>query len=164
MKEYNHSTYRKTPSRKKEKKKRWKVTIDSKEAAVNFFSILRAFQRAEGRGFIDQDVLRYIDKWISEIKKKDPDAEERSNDRRGPFRERDLTSINISFMLNHNEREVMLFMWKTIYSQLITPEGRENWVNNQGSADYELAMKNYRDWIASLESEGFIPEVPSKRR
>jgi len=50
----------------------------------------------------------------------------------------------------------MLFIWKMMYKQLITPKGRNSWIENQGREDYELALMNFKSWIDSLESEGYI--------
>lgn len=135
-------------------KKRWTLTIDSKEAAVNFYSILLAFQMSGGGGFINEEALKYITKWLNVISKYDPEIEKLANDRRGPFRERDTSALTITLELDHKERSLMLFIWKTMYNELVTPKMRDNWIRNQGREDYELAVKNYKAWIDSLEGEG----------
>ena len=48
-------------------KRRWMLTIGSKEAAVNFYSILVAFQRAGGGGLINEEALKYVAEWIEFI-------------------------------------------------------------------------------------------------
>jgi hypothetical protein len=144
-------------------KKRWVLTIDSREAAVNFYSILSAFQISAGGDLINEEALKYITKWMNMISKYDPDIEKRADDNRGPSRERDLSPLTISLELNHKERSLMLFIWKTMYNELITSEMRDNWIRNQGREDYELAVKNYEAWVDSLEREGYIPETASKR-
>ena len=143
-------------------KRRWMLTIGSKEAAVNFYSILVAFQRAGGGGLINEEALKYVAKWMDIISEHDPDVEKRADDSRGPFRERDTSPLNIVLELDHRERELMLFIWRTMYSQLIASRTRDNWVRNQGQEDYELAVKDYEAWIDSLEGEGYIPGTASK--
>jgi len=147
---------RKTPRGKKSKLARgrgrqWALTIDSTEAAVNLFSILLAFQQSEGGGLIEKGDIKHIGKWLEIISKQVPDVERLASDARGPFRERDTLPTSASLKLNAQERVLMLFICKTIYNQLITPKGRRNWIENHGRADYELAVKNYQDWITSLE-------------
>jgi len=140
-------------------KRRWILVIDSKEVVVNFYSILLAFQKSKGGGLINKEALAHIAKWMNFIKKHDPEVEKRASDTRGPFRERDISLLNIPLELNHKERSLMLFIWKTMYNQLITPEMRDNWIRNQGREDYELAIKNYKDWISSLEGVGYLHET-----
>jgi hypothetical protein len=161
-KRYRRKARRSTPTQKNIEKKRWVLTIDSKEAAVNFYSILAAFQRSGGGGLINEEALEYIAKWMNVILEYDPDIEKLADDSRGPFRERDTSPLTISLELNSKERSLMLFIWKTMYSQLITPKMRDHWIKNQGREDYELAMKNYKSWIDSLEGEGFIPGITPK--
>lgn len=154
-KRYRRKPRRSTPTQKNIEKRRWVLTIDSKEAAVNFYSILAAFQGSGGGGLINEEALEYIAKWMHAILQFYPDIEKLADDSRGPFRERDTSPLTISLELNSKERSLMLFIWKTMYSQLITPEMRDNWIKNQGREDYELAVKNYKSWIDSLEGEGF---------
>jgi hypothetical protein len=117
-----------------------------------------ALQRSEGSGLINKEALSYVTTWMSVISKYDPDIEKKANDTRGKFRKRDISPINITFELNYKEKSLMLFIWKFTYSEMITPETRDNWIKNQGQEDYELALKNYKEWINSLEGEGYIPE------
>ena len=56
------------------------LTIDSKEAAVNFYSILVAFQRSGGGGLINEKALKYVVKWMAVISEHDPDVEKRADD------------------------------------------------------------------------------------
>ena len=148
-----------TPAQKNIENRRWVLTIDSKEAAVNFYSILLAFQRSDGGDLINEAALKYITKWMSVISKYDPDIEKRADDSRGPFRERDRSPFTFYLELDYQERTLMLFIWKTMYSQLITPNMRDNWIRNQGREDYELTLKNYKGWIDTLEGEGYIPRT-----
>lgn len=148
-----------TQKQKNIEKMRWILTIDSKEAAVNFYSILLALQRSDGNGYFNEAALKCIGKWMNVISKYDPDIEKRADDNRGPFRERDTSSLTISLELDHKERDLMLVIWKMMHSQLITPKMREYWIRNQGQEDYELALKNYESWINTLEGEGYIPET-----
>ena len=132
-------------------KRRWKLVIDSKEAAVNFYSILFAFQTSKGGGLLKKEDLKYITKWLNFISAHDPEVEKLAKDRRGPFRKRDTSYITITLELNHKERSLMYFIWTTMYNQLITPEIRDQWIKNQGREDYLTANKNYKAWISSLE-------------
>lgn len=138
--------------------RRWQLTIDSKEAAVNFYSVLHAFQKSGGGGLIHAEALAYVKKWIGFITQQYPGVVARANDSHGPFRVRDTSPQDISLELNERERALMLYIWKTMYEQLITPSVQNNWIRNQGRLDYELAVKNYQSWINSLEDEGYIPE------
>jgi hypothetical protein len=72
-------------------------------------------------------------------------------------REQDITPLNLPLELNYEERNLMLFIWRAMYSQLRSPEMKEQWIKNQGKEDYELAVKNYKGWIYSLEREGYMP-------
>ena len=132
-------------------KRRWKLVIDSKEAAVNFYSILFAFQTSKGGGLLKKEDLKYITKWLNFILAHDPEVEKLAKDRRGPFRKIDTSSITITLELNHKERSLMYLIWTTMYNQLITPEIRDQWIKNQGREDYLTANKNYKAWISSLE-------------
>lgn len=143
------------PSEDESEDRRWILVIDSKEAAVNFYSILLAFQRSNGGGLINKEALKYVAKWMNVILKHDPDVVERANDSRGPFRARDLSPLDISIQLNRKERAIMLLIWQTLLNQLMTPTNRANWIENQGLEDYELAVKYYKAWIDSLQGEGY---------
>jgi hypothetical protein len=150
---------KKFPSQYELRKRRWRLVIDNKESVLNFYSILLALQTSKGSGLIDKEFLPYVNTWLNVISRYDPDIEKRANDtRRGPFRERDISPINITFELDHKEKSLMLYIWRIAYNQMITPETRDNWIKNQGQEDYELALKNYKEWINSLEGEGYIPE------
>lgn len=138
--------------------RRWKLTIDSQEAAVNFYSILHAFQKSGGGDLIDAEALAYVKKWIGFITQQYPGVVARANDSHGPFRVRDTSPQDISLELNERERALMLYIWRTMYMQLITPSVQEDWIRNQGRLDYELAVKNYQSWINSLEGEGYMSE------
>jgi hypothetical protein len=138
--------------------RQWKLVIDSKEASVNFFSILSSFQVSGGSGLINKEALKYVTKWMNYILEHDPGVSKRANSSQGPFRKRDMSPLDISLVLNWKERDLMLFIWKMIYSQLISPKGRIAWIENQGREDYEMALKNFKSWIDTLESEGYILE------
>ncbi|MCP4599554.1 MAG: hypothetical protein GY847_03275 [Proteobacteria bacterium] len=149
---------RKTTKRKRSilaprQQNRWTLNVDSKEAAVNLYSILLAFRQSESEGLIDRKGARYIAKWLKVISEQVPAVENLVVDNRGPFRERGLSPINVSLELDSRERALMLFICKTIYSQLTTSEGRRNWIENQGRADYKLAVKNFQTWVKTLEKE-----------
>jgi hypothetical protein len=132
---------------------RWTLIIDSKEAAVNLYSILLAFRQSEGKGLIDRKEARHIAKWLKVISEQIPDVRDLADSSRGPLRERDLSPISVSLELDSRERALMLFICKTIHRQLTTPEGQRHWIENQGRADYELAAQNFRSWVNSLEEE-----------
>ena len=133
------------------RRERWVLVVDSKEAAVNLYSILLAFQRSGNGGLIDSEGVRYITRWLRVISERVPDVEELAGDVRGPFRPRDLSPIRVSLELDARERDLMLFICRTIYTQLTTPEGQRSWIENQGRTDYEMAVKNFRTWMGSLE-------------
>ena len=134
--------------------KRWVLVIDSKEAAVNLYSILLAFCQSEGSGLIDRESVKYITKWLKVISEQVPGARDLADDNRGPLRERDLSPIDANLELDPKERALILTMCSIIHGQLTTPNGRRNWIENQGRADYELAVKNFQTWVNSLEREG----------
>ena len=134
--------------------KRWVLVIDSKEAAVNLYSILLAFRQSEGSGLIDRESVKYITKWLKVISEQVPGVRDLADDNRGPLRERDLSPIDATLELDPKERALMLTMCRIIHGQLTTPNGRRNWIENQGRADYELAVKNFQTWVNSLEREG----------
>ncbi len=140
-------------------KRRWMLVIDSKEAAINFYSILLALQRSNGGELINKEALRYVTKSMDFISEHVPEVETLVDDSHGPFRKRDMSSLNISLELNYKERTLMHFIWKTMYNQLIAPEIRDDWIKNQGIADYEAAIKNYKAWISSLEGSGYLHET-----
>lgn len=148
--------YKRKPKTIKSGERRWVLIIDSKEAAVNFYSILLSLQKSNGGGLINKEAVKSVETWMNVIKTQDPDVEKRANDPRGPFREREILPLNISLELDDKHRALMHFLWKTMYNQLITPEGRESWIRNQGQQDYEFAVKNYQAWVNSLEGEGDI--------
>lgn len=143
-------------SQDKPQPRQWILVIDSKEASVNFYSILSSFQVYEGGGLLNKEALNYVTKWINYVSERDPGVIKRANDRQGPFRKRDMSSLDISIKLNQKERELMLYIWRMMYNQLITPKGRNAWIESQGREDYELALKNFKSWIDSLENEGYI--------
>jgi len=130
------------------------LVIDSKEAAVNLYSILLAFCQSEGSGLIDRESVKYITKWLKVISEQVPGARDLADDNRGPLRERDLSPIDANLELDPKERALILTMCSIIHGQLTTPNGRRNWIENQGRADYELAVKNFQTWVNSLEREG----------
>jgi len=136
-------------------KRRWIFIIDSKEAAINFYSILFPLKISHGGGIIDKKALKHVEKWLDTISKFIPDIKKLAHDTaRGPFRERDISPLNLPLELNYEERNLMLFIWRAMYSQLRSPKMKEHWIKNQGKEDYELAVKNYKGWIHSLEREG----------
>lgn len=140
-------------------KRRWTLVIDTKEAAVNFYSILVALKKSKGGGLINKEALKYVTKWMNFILEHDPEVEKQADDSRGPFGERDMSPLNISLELNYKERTLMHFIWKTMYNQLIAPEVRNDWIKNQGLEKYETAIKNYKAWISSLEGSGYLHEA-----
>jgi hypothetical protein len=135
------------------RQKRWELSIDSKEAAVNLYSILLAFRQSGGGGLVDRKGVTQIAKWLRVISEQVPDVRRLADDVRGPFRERDLSPISVSLELDARERALMLHICKMTHSQLTTREGRRNWIENQGCADYELAVKNFKTWVNTLERE-----------
>lgn len=138
------------------KKRRWMFIIDSKEAAINFYSILFPLKISHGGGIIDKKALKHVEKWLNTISKFIPDIKKLAHDTAGgPFREQDISPLNLPLELNYEERNLMLFIWRAMYSQLRSPEMKEHWIKNQGKEDYELAVKNYKGWIHSLEREGY---------
>ena len=145
-------------SEKDLEKRPWIFIIDSKEAAINFYSILFPLKISHGGGIIDKKALKYVKKWLDALSKFIPEIKQLALDTsRGPFRQRDISPLNFSLELNYVERNLMLFIWRAMYSQLHSPQIKENWIKNQGKEDYELAVKHYQDWIHSLEGEGYIP-------
>jgi hypothetical protein len=136
------------------RQQRWVLTIDSREAAVNLYSILMAFRKSEGTGFIDRESARHITRWLKAISEQVPGVKDLADDTRGPFRKRDLSSIDATLELGPRERNLMLTICKLIHGQLTTPKGKRDWIENQGRADYELAVKNFQTWVNSLEGEG----------
>jgi hypothetical protein len=146
------------PTNNEIEKRRWTLVIDSKEAAVNFYSILLAFQKSKGGGLINKEDIKYVTKWMNFLLDNVPEVEIIAGDSCGPFRKRDMSSLNISLKLNYKERTLMHFIWKTMYNQLIAPEIRDEWMKNQGLDDYEATIKNYKAWISSLEGSGYIHE------
>ena len=149
------------PAKNGIEKRRWTLVIDSKEAAVNFYSILLGLQRPKGGGLINKEALKYVTKWMNFISEHVPEVETLAGDSHGPFRKRDMSSIIISLELNYKERTLMHFIWKTMYNQLLAPEIRDEWIKNQGIEDYEAAIKNYKAWISSLEESG-PPREPAQ--
>jgi hypothetical protein len=130
------------------------LVMDSKEAAVNLYSILLAFRQSEGSDLIDRENAKYITKWLKVISEQVPGVRDLADDNRGPLRGRDLSPIDAILELDPKERTLMLTICKIIHGQLTTPNGRRNWIENQGRADYELAVKNFQTWVNSLEGEG----------
>jgi ribosomal protein L5 len=135
------------------RQKRWVLNIDSQEAAVNLYSILVAFHQSGGGGLVDRKGVAQIAKWLKAISEQVPEVRRLAGDVRGPFRERDLSPIGVSLELDARERALMLYICKTIHSQLTAAEGRRNWIENQGRADYEVAVKNFQTWVNTLERE-----------
>lgn len=136
-----------------EQQNRWTLVLDSREAAVNLYSILLAFYHSRSEGLVDREGARYIAKWLRDISDRVPEVRELADDSSGPFRERDLSPIDVSLKLDSEERALMLSICRLIHSQLTTPEARRNWIENQGRSDYEMAVKNFRSWVASLEGK-----------
>jgi hypothetical protein len=133
--------------------KLWILTFDSKEAAVNLYGILLAFQQSQGGGLLNKEAVRCVARWLEAISRQVPDVGDLSNDSRGPFRLRDLSPIAASLELDSKERSLMLYICKIISEELATPQGRRDWIKNQGQADYDLAVKHYTMWLAVLEDE-----------
>ena len=134
--------------------KRWTLVIDSQEAAINFYSILYPLYSANGAGLINKEALTYVAAWLDTLSRHIPNIAELANDRRGPFKPRDRSPREIVLELDRKERDLMRFIWQTMYRQLITPETRDSWIRNQGQEDYELAIKDYEAWINALYSSG----------
>ncbi|MBN1815146.1 MAG: hypothetical protein JXA14_25155 [Anaerolineae bacterium] len=139
--------------RKRQKKAIWTLRLGSIEQALNLYSVLLAFQQSDGGGLINHEALEYVAKWTVEIADQVPGIDELANDRQGPFRKKDYSPLTASLHLDEKERPLMLFVCKVIHAQLLTPEGKRNWIENQGQEDYEMAVRGYRRWIGSLERE-----------
>lgn len=135
---------------KRFKKTRSTLHLGSREEALNLYSVLVAFQMSDGAGVLNQEALDTVGRWVEAIKVQVPGIEALAGDTRGPFREKDYEPMAASLVLDEKERSLMLFVCQAIYSQLLTPEGEQNWVRNQGRGDYEVAIKSYRRWIESL--------------
>ena len=131
----------------------WVMHIDTREAAVNLYSILQAFHRSGRTGIGGRESVRHIEKWLSSIEKQVSDVKRLAADTQGPFRKRDLSPIDVSLELDAKERALMLTICQIIHSQLLTSEGKRNWIENQGRADYELAVKNFKGWVNALSRE-----------
>ena len=56
-------------------------------------------------------------------------------------------------IVGEKERSLMLFVCQVTHAQLVTPEGKKGWIENQGREDYQVAVEGYRRWIRSLERE-----------
>ena len=143
---------RRTAVRHNAESKRWTLVIDSLEAAINFYSVLYPLYSSNGAGLINEEALAYVAAWLDTLSKHIPDIGELANDSRGPFRPRDRSPREIALKLDRKERELMLFIWRVMYRQLITPDARDSWISNQGQEDYELAIKDYEAWISALDS------------
>ncbi len=145
---------RKSPSKKKGRRKSiWTLPLGSVEQALNLYSILQAFQRSDGGDLLNRDALAYVARWVDEIAGQVPAVVELANDRQGPFREKDYAPLDASLRLNKKERSLMLFICQGMQAQLLTPEGKRNWIDNQGQEDYQMAVQGYQQWIRSLERE-----------
>jgi hypothetical protein len=139
--------------RKRQKKTMWTLRLGSMEEALNLYSILLAFQQSDGGGLINREALEYVARWTDEIAHLVPGIDALANDRQGPFREKDYSPLDASLHLDEKERSLMLFVCQVIHAQLLTPEGKRNWIENQGQEDYQMAVKGYQRWIRSLERE-----------
>ena len=139
--------------RKRQKKTMWTLHLGSIEQALNLYSVLLAFQKSDGGGLINREALEYVAKWTDMIADQVPNIDRLANDRQGPFRAKDYSPLDTSLLLDEKERSLMLFVCKVIRAQLLTPEGKKNWIENQGQEDYQIAVKGYRRWIRSLERE-----------
>jgi hypothetical protein len=128
----------------------WTLPLGSREEALNLYSVLIAFQMSDGSGVINREALHTVGCWVEAIKAQVPDIEVLASDTRGPFREKDYAPLAASLVLDEKERSLMLFVCQVIYSQLLSAEGKQNWIKNQGQGDYEVAVKSYRRWIESL--------------
>ena len=86
---------------------------------------------SHGSGLIDKRYLKYIRKWLDFLLKHEPDIPIKANDTHGRFSKREIAPLNLTFELDYRER---------------------------GEADYKLTVKNYEDWITSLEEvDIFLP-------
>jgi hypothetical protein len=139
--------------RKGQKKATWTLPLGSIEQALNLYSVLLAFQQSEGSGLINREALAYVARWVGEIADQVPGIDKLANDRQGPFRKKDYSPLNASLLLDERERSLMLFVCQVIHAQLLTPEGKRNWLENQGQEDHQMAVKGYQQWIRSLERE-----------
>jgi hypothetical protein len=139
---------------KKPKKTRLTLHLGSREEALNLYSILVAFQVSDGAGILNQEALATVGRWVEAIEVQVPGIKALAGDTRGPFREKDYTPLAASLVLDEKERSLMLFVCQVSYSQLLTPEGRQDWIRNQGRGDYEVVVKSYRRWIESLSKTG----------
>lgn len=139
--------------RKGKKKAKWTLRLRSTEEALNLYSVLVAFQESDGGGLINQEALRSVARWADAIANQVPSIGELATDKRGPFREKDYSPLNALLILDERERSLMLFVCQVIYAQLLTPEGKRGWIENQGQKDYDMAVAGYQRWIRTLERE-----------
>lgn len=138
--------------KKPTKIKPWRLVLETTESALNLYSILWSFRSEMGAGVLNDEALAYVKVWLGLIESAVPNILALAEDVRGPFRERDNTQIHLVMPLDDKERELMLFICKLIYQQMLQPEERERWIQNQGQADYDMAVMQYRSWIAALTS------------
>jgi len=129
----------------------WRLVLKTNEEALNLYSILWVFRSEQGSRVLNDEALGYVQAWLNRIERAVPNIQTLAEDVRGPFRERDRAQIQLVIPLDAKERELMLFICKLIYQQLLQPAESERWIENQGQADYDLAIENYRSWITTLE-------------
>jgi len=134
-------------------KKIWTLIFTSSEAAINLYSILLVFQQTKGSGIINREDVKRITQWLRNFRRQISNIDKLSNDTHGPFRQRDMSPIIASLELDSRERSLMIYICKIIYEQLATPKGRLDWIKNQGQADYDFAVENYKTWLTVLENE-----------
>ena len=132
----------------------WTLTLKTKESAINFYSLLTAFQQAEG--ILKKAALRVVGQWVTQLRQQVSDIEEIAHDQRGPYRERLLAPLNVDIPVHIKNRALMQFMCQTMYAQMQNPKDRQHWIENQGREDYELAVQDYQLWMQQLEGAGVV--------
>jgi hypothetical protein len=147
-----HAMKRFRVKKKPTKAKPWRLVLETTEAALNLYSILWSFRSEMGAHVLNDEDLAYVEVWLGLIESAVPSILTLAEDERGPFRERDNRQIHLVMPLDDKERELMLFICQLIYQQMLQPEERERWIQNQGQADYDMAVTHYRGWIGELTS------------
>ncbi len=132
----------------------WMLTLKTKESAINFYSLLTAFQHSEG--MLKKPALGVVAQWVARLMEQVPDIEEIAHDQRGSCRERLLAPLNAEIPVHIKHRALMQFMCQTMYAQMQDPKHRQGWIENQGREDYELAVQDYQLWMQQLAGQGIV--------
>jgi len=142
--------HKKNKDKNKIPSKQWSLVIESKESALNLYSILLAFT-SDASKVLDTKAKKHAKNWLEIIECDVPDICMLVDDTaKGPFRELYISPLDIEIKLDFKERKLMLFICKAFYNQLLSPEGRDNWINNQGQENYDFALEDFRNWIEML--------------